>query len=88
MKYLILLFSIFLSGCLTAVPIKQSFPSVPETMLTRCLELQKLENNSVVLSEMVKSVVNNYALYHECALKTEAWIEWYETNKLIFNRIK
>jgi len=80
--------SFFLFGCSHTVPVKQSFPNVPEIMLVKCEELKKLEKSSNSLSEVVKSVVHNYTLYHECAIKNEMWIEWYEKNKLVFNQIK
>jgi hypothetical protein len=63
----------------------QKFPDVPETFLKPCLELKKIEKNDPFLSEIVKSVTHNYILYHECSLKNNAWIEWYNDQKKSFN---
>jgi len=30
----------------------------------------------------------NYGTYYECAVKTDAWIEWYQKQKIIFENIK
>jgi len=30
----------------------------------------------------------NYNTYYECALKHDAWIEWYQTQKNIFESVK
>ena len=37
---------------------------------------------------MLKVIVHNYSLYHECATKVEGWQEWYEAQKKIFNEVK
>jgi hypothetical protein len=57
-------------------------------MLEKCEELKKIEKSNVVLSEVIKSIVDNYTLYHECALRNTIWIEWYKANKKIFEDIK
>ena len=31
------------------------------------------------LSDVTKTVTNNYTTYYECAVKNDAWIEWYES---------
>ena len=35
-----------------------------------------------------KTVVDNYTLYHECSIKSQAWIEWYKAHKKIFEDVK
>jgi hypothetical protein len=37
---------------------------------------------------VTKSVVSNYTLYYECAAKYDAWIEWHERQKKIFEKVK
>jgi hypothetical protein len=32
-------------------------------------------------------VVINYTEYYTCAVKTDAWIEWYQKQKIIFERL-
>lgn len=84
MKVIILSLCFVLAGCMkTAVPVKQNFPLAPDTLLTPCPELKKL-NNDAKLSDVAKTVVENYTLYHECSIKSQAWIGWYKAQKRIF----
>jgi hypothetical protein len=63
------------------------FPDVPERLLQKCSTLEKLENESK-LSDISKTITNNYTTYYECAVKTDAWIEWYNIQKNIFDGVK
>jgi hypothetical protein len=84
MKYLALLLAVLLTGCSTAVPVVAKFPEPPGRLITqRCPDLQKL-NDNVQLSDISKTVAQNYSLYYECAVKTDAWIEWYNIQKILF----
>jgi len=40
------------------------------------------------ISDITKTVTANYNTYYECALKHDAWIEWYQTQKNIFESVK
>ena len=82
MKYMLIL-AFVLSGCSTTVPVKVKFPEVPQTLLVKCPDLQKLNDNAK-LSDVAKTVTNNYTTYYECAVKNDAWIEWYQIQKTIF----
>ena len=84
MKYLLLLLMV---GCSTTVPITSKFPDVPERLLQKCPQLEKLENEAK-LSGIAKTVTNNYTTYYECAVKNDAWIEWYQIQKKIFEGVK
>lgn len=88
MKKLLLL-SIFLlvTGCASTVPVKMSFPEVPEDLKTACADLKDTEPTTK-LSEVLTVVTQNYGQYHECRIKMDAWIEWYNTQKTIFNNVK
>jgi hypothetical protein len=85
MKYL--LFVLILTGCSTTVPVTAKFPDVPERLLVKCPQLEKLENEAK-LSDISKTVTNNYTTYYECAVKNDAFIEWYQTQKRIFESVK
>ena len=85
MKYL--LFVLILTGCSTTVPITAKFPVVPEKLLVKCPQLEKLENEAK-LSDISKTVINNYTLYYECAVKHDGFVEWYNIQKNIFNKVK
>lgn len=84
--FLLLLFAM-LGGCSTTVPVVAKFPEIPPRLLIKCPVLEKLEEQPK-LSDVAKSVTNNYTTYYECAVKNDAWIEWYQVQKLIFESIK
>ena len=85
MKYL-LLSLLLLTGC-TTVPITARFPEAPGLQSQiACPNLKKLEENSK-LSEVAKTITVNYTEYYTCAVKLDAWIEWYAKQKIIFEGI-
>jgi hypothetical protein len=84
----ILLLSLLLTGCSTVVPVTQKFPEAPSDIaLIRCPQLQKIADDAK-LSDVAKTVTVNYGTYYECAVKTDAWIEWYQKQKIIFDKTK
>lgn len=87
MKYLTLLLPVFLIGCATAVPVATRFPDVPKELMEECNELQKLEDDAK-LSDVAKTITNNYTEYHKCSYKSDAWIEWYKAQKKIHEEMK
>lgn len=85
MKYLLLL---LLVGCSTTVPLTAKFPEAPGNVaMTACPQLQKLQEDAK-LSDISKTISVNYGTYYECAVKTDAWIEWYKIQKNIFESVK
>jgi len=88
--YILLFFilSLFvLTGCSTTVPVTAKFPELPNQLLVKCPNLEKL-NDEAKLSDVAKSVTINYTSYYECAVKNDAWIEWYQIQKHIFESVK
>ena len=77
----------FLAGCSTTVPVTAKFPAVPNRLLEKCPNLQKLDDDAK-LSDVSKTVTLNYTTYYECAVKGDAWIEWYQIQKKIFEELK
>jgi hypothetical protein len=75
------------TGCSTVVPVTAKFPEVPERLLVRCPQLEKLENEAK-LSDISKTITNNYTTYYECAVKHDAFVEWYKIQKNIFESVK
>ena len=75
------------TGCSTTVPVTAKFPDVPERLLVKCPQLEKLENEAK-LSDIGKTVTNNYTTYYECAVKHDAFVEWYQVQKRIFESVK
>lgn len=85
MKYLILV--LILAGCSTTVPVTSKFPEPPKYSLQACPQLQTLKDGSK-LSEVATTVTINYSTYYECAVKNDAWIEWYNIQKHIYESVK
>jgi hypothetical protein len=75
-----------LAGCV-ATPVKRTFPDVPPELLVSCPELKHVQQTEQ-LSEVLKIVVDNYGQYHECKIKVDTWVEWYKTQKQIFDSVK
>lgn len=88
MKYLALICSLLLAGCSTSVPVKMKFPDVPEALMTKCEDLEKLPPDTRQLSKTAESVIKNYSKYHQCRIKVEEWQEWYKANKKLYDDIK
>ena len=88
MKKLVLLLPVFLlAGCLATTPVKRNFPEVPKELMEACPDLEQVQDTQK-LSEVIKVVADNYSDYHECRLKVDTWIEWYKTQKDIFESVK
>jgi hypothetical protein len=88
MKYVIVALVLCLSGCAGTVPVKMNFPQVPETLKETCPDLKTIPEGTTKLSEVVSVVSENYGQYQECKIKIDAWTEWYNTQKKIFEDVK
>ena len=86
-SYITFLLLILLTGCSTTVPVVAKFPEVPKILLTKCPNLQELSTDAK-LSDVAKTITINYSSYYECAVKMDAWIEWYSVQKIIYEGIK
>ena len=87
MKYLVCFFLILMTGCSTVVPVKSKFPDVPERLMVKCPQLEKV-SETPILSDVAKTITNNYTTYYDCAVKHDAFIEWYNIQKNIFESVK
>lgn len=83
MKKIILISLVALTGCV-GVPIERNFPGIPEGLKQPCADLQTVPADNTKLSEMMIVVTSNYKEYHTCQIKVESWLEWYNTQKKIF----
>lgn len=84
----IILALLLLSGCSTVVPVTQKFPEPPSTLAySSCPSLSQLDETAK-LSDVAKAITTNYTEYYTCAAKTDAWIDWYKKQKLLFEGIK
>jgi hypothetical protein len=86
MNRLVLLTLILLTGC-AGVPVAIKFPDVPKDMLIACPDL-KLTPETTKLSEVLPVVVDNYGQYYNCKDTVDSWIDWYTSQKKIFDSIK
>lgn len=77
-----------LTGCATTVPVAMKFPAIPDELQVSCGELEKIPADTKLLSVTAEVVIRNYGKYHECKIKTDAWKEWYDTQKKIFEGVK
>mgnify|MGYP003343897701 CR=1 FL=1 len=82
-----LLIATLLVGCSTTVPVTRKFPEAPQTLIEKCPELKQLAQDAK-LSDVARTVVENYTQYQHCSNKSEAWVEWYNTQKKIFEEVK
>ena len=85
------LFASFLFVLLTAcsvVPVKRNFPDAPEILSKSCEDLKTLEGDKVAITDMLKTIVENYRMYYECSNKVDGWQDWYKDQKHIFDSVK
>lgn len=89
MRYLILLGIFLLTGCKTLwIPVpQQEFPKgPPQNVQTPCPDLKLVEKQNPQFTDVLDVVVINYADYHACRVKTDAWIEWYNKARETYNK--
>jgi len=86
MKYLIVVAALLITGC-SSVPVAVKFPDVPKDMLETCPDLKTVPETTK-LSEILPVVVDNYGQYYTCKDTVDSWIDWYKSQKKIFDSIK
>jgi len=88
MKIALLTLTMFLTGCTTVVPVTQKWPEAPGLQSRQpCAELQKLPADAK-LSDVAKTITQNYTEYYSCVIKLEAWQEWYAKQEIIHKGLK
>jgi len=87
MKYVLLSLVLWLSACSTPVPVRQEFPVAPAALLERCPDLLTIDDGKNSMRDMLKVVIQNYALYYQCAEKTHGWQDWYGQQKKIHESV-
>lgn len=88
-KYLlVIVISLLVAGCGSMftkfLPTKPRWPEATKELTQPCPDLKTIEGDKVAITELLKTVVNNYALYYECSLKNEGWNKWYLEQKRIY----
>jgi len=56
--------------------------------MEKCPPLKTIEGENISIIDFTKTVTANYTLYHECVIKNESWMTWYQKQKEIFDNIK
>jgi hypothetical protein len=88
MKKFLIITAVVLTGCATSVPVVPPFPDVPESLMKTCPDLKPVDSETIKLSDVLSAVADNYHQYYDCKSQVDDWIEWYKTQKGIFNKIK
>ena len=88
MRNLLLASLLLLTGCATTVPVTMSFPQVPAELAKPCELLLPLDRSKRELTDLLENTTDNYAKAKECHAKSKAWVEWYETQRKIFEEVK
>lgn len=89
-KLLVISLIATLAGCVSQpVPVVIKFPDVPKDLITACADLTQLNSEQTIqLSQVLSNVTANYSQYYDCKIKVDNWIEWYNSQKKIFDEIK
>lgn len=87
MNYCPIFLAMLVTACSTTVPVTQKFPQAPQELQQPCKPLEQVITNTT-LSQLTKTVVNNYSEYHLCSSKVENWQLWYTQQKQIFEELK
>ena len=77
-----------ITACSTAVPLTQNFPDAPDMLMEKCPPLKTIPGEKVSIVDFTKTVSENYTTYYQCAGRTEAWIDWYNQQKKIWDEVK
>jgi hypothetical protein len=77
-----------ITACSTAVPLTAGFPEAPAMLKEKCPELKTIPGEKVTIIEFTRTVSENYTTYYQCAGRTEAWIDWYNQQKKIWEEIQ
>jgi len=83
-----LLIAVSLVGCAgKSVPVTVRFPGIPLDLAKTCPDLETVDANTNKLSDVLNTVTDNYISYYECKAKVDDWMEWYRTQKTIFDKV-
>ena len=87
MKKLIIIACLIVSGC-TTVPVTTKFPRAPDSLTEPPVALKTLDVSKPELSDLISNANDNYSEYYRLRDKYNGWIDWYNTQKQIFESVK
>jgi hypothetical protein len=87
MRLLLILAFVILSGCSTTVPVTVKFPSIPEELNVQCPPLKKISEDAK-LSDISKTITENYKQYKDCSANNSGLIEWFNKQKKLFEELQ
>jgi len=85
---ILIVLAFLITACSTVVPVTQNFPPAPDLLMEKCPELKTIVGQRVTIIEFTKTVSENYTTYYQCAGKNDAWIDWYQQQKKIWEQIQ
>lgn len=65
-----------------------SWPEVPQSLTEPAQDLSPLPEDKKTLTDLLQNVNQNYGSYYELKEKYEAWQEWYNSQKRIYESVK
>jgi hypothetical protein len=65
-----------------------SWPEVPTSLTEPAQNLKSLPENKKTLADLLENANDNYGSYYELKTKYEAWQEWYNKQKQIYESVK
>jgi hypothetical protein len=83
-----IILAFLITACSTAVPLTQNFPDAPDMLMEKCPELKTIQGEKISIVDFTKVVSENYTTYYQCAGRTEAWIDWYNKQKKIWEEVQ
>ena len=76
-----------LTACETTAPVVRKFPEAPASINKSCTPLKEVQKTDR-LSEVLITITDNYALFHECEIRNELWLKWYRDQRTNFDSVK
>jgi len=84
-----LLVTVVLSACAAPTPVRQTFPQAVPELMEPCDRLRTIVvKDDVAITELLRTVTENYQNYHICSERVAAWQEWYRSQRQINESIR
>ena len=64
------------------------WPEVPANLLEQASNLQPLPEDKKTLTDLLENANENFGTYYQLKSKYEAWQEWYNSQKKIYESVK